>query len=182
MAGPRPALLTMLIGAAALTAAMSAVGIASPVAQQSGNKAPATRLGTSIADDLARQQSKAAGEARALDLREQAIKAAQARLAASAQAAGQVPANGAPGGPNAEPVPDQFDTLARIYQAMKPAKAALVMSQLDIDVQYMVAKRMKERATAAILAAMDPQSAARLTMALAGKKPVAKKVAAAKLP
>lgn len=181
MAGPRPALLTMLVGAAALTAAMSAVGIASPVAQPSGNKAPATRLGTSIADDLARQQSKAAGEARALDLREQAIKAAQARLAASAQAAGQVAANG-PGGANAEPVPDQFDTLARIYQAMKPAKAALVMSQLDIDVQYMVAKRMKERATAAILAAMDPQSAARLTMALAGKKPVAKKVASAKVP
>jgi flagellar motility protein MotE (MotC chaperone) len=181
MAGPRPALLTMLIGAAGMTAAMSAVGIASPAAPPTDNSKPTTRLGTNIADDLARQRDKAAGEARALDLREQAVKAAQARLAASVQAAGQQP-GAAPAGPTGEPVPDQFDTLAKIYSTMKPAKAAPVFAQLDLEVQYLVAKRMKERATAAILAAMEPASAARLTMALAGKKPVAAKKVLARNP
>jgi flagellar motility protein MotE (MotC chaperone) len=184
MAGPRPLLLLMLVGAAATSGAMSAVGIASPAAPVT--KAPPTRLGVTIGDDLARRDSKAAQNARALDLREQAIKAAQARLDASLKAKKQgeadaiaasapVPASGAAPTPGMAEAPDQFDTLAKIYQAMKPAKAAPVFAQLDLEVQYLVAKRMRERNTAMILAAMDPQAAARLSMALAGKRPMLRK-------
>ena len=66
--------------------------------------------------------------------------------------------------------PDQFDDLAKIYQAMKPAAAALVLEQLDLDVQMRVAQRMRERSTAMILAAMTPKAAAALTMALARRQ------------
>ncbi|WP_010410974.1 magnesium transporter MgtE N-terminal domain-containing protein [Citromicrobium sp. JLT1363] len=52
---------------------------------------------------------------------------------------------------------------------MKPKQAAPVFEQLDIDVQIAVARKMRERSTAQILAAMTPQGAARLSMALAGK-------------
>ena len=180
----RPAMLVMLIGAAATSAAMSAAGIASPPHEAASAEphAPATRLGTAITDDIAQRDSKAAREARALDLREQAVKAAQARLAASLTAQQQAAGSPAAGQPGAAATPDQFDTLARIYAAMKPAKAAPVFAQLDLEVQYLVAKKMRERSAAMLLAAMEPDAAARLSMALAGKKPVLRKVKAGAVP
>jgi len=64
---------------------------------------------------------------------------------------------------------------------MKPAAAALVMEQLELDVQMRVAQRMRERSTAMIMAAMTPKGAAALTMALARRQAVrpAKTAAAA---
>jgi flagellar motility protein MotE (MotC chaperone) len=50
---------------------------------------------------------------------------------------------------------------------MKPAKAAIVFEQLDLDVQLKVARKMRERSTGMMLAAMTPKGAARLTMAMA---------------
>lgn len=179
MAAPRPALLSLLVGAATLSAMMSAMSIASPAPAGKGASAnaPASRMGAGISDDIAARDAREAEQARALDLKEQAIRAAQARLAASVKAKAQATPQTTPANaPNAAAAPapdtpDQFDTLARIYQAMKPAKAAPVFSRLDLDVQYMVARRMRERSTAMILAAMEPAAAARLSMALAGKRP-----------
>jgi flagellar motility protein MotE (MotC chaperone) len=171
----RPWLLTMLITSAALSAAIGAMATTAPAPPKVAS-APTTRLGAAIADDLKQRAAADAGQANALDLREQTLRAAQARLNATLKAKEQADqsatsnsaAGRAPGGAD---TPDQFDTLARIYQAMKPAKAAPVFSRLDLDVQYLVAKRMRERSTAMILAAMQPEAAARLSMALAGKKP-----------
>lgn len=170
----RPAALTMLIGAAAMSAAMSAVGLASPAPDKpplTTQAVPQSRLSVSIGDDIARRDSAAAGQKRALDLREQALKATQSRIDASLKAQQQAQA---PTGSVPTDAPDQFDSLAKIYTAMKPAKAAPVFAQLDLEVQYLVARRMRERSTAMILAAMEPQAAARLTMALAGKRPMAR--------
>lgn len=171
-----PWLLAMLMTSAALSAAIGAMATtASPVPPKAAS-APTTRLGVAIADDLKQRTATDARQASALDLREQTLRAAQARLNATLkakeqadQAATSNAGTGRTGG--AGDTPDQFETLARIYQAMKPAKAAPVFSRLDIDVQYLVAKRMRERSTAMILAAMQPEAAARLSMALAGKKP-----------
>ncbi|MDB5670946.1 MAG: signal peptide protein, partial [Alphaproteobacteria bacterium] len=63
----------------------------------------------------------------------------------------------------------------RIYQSMKPAKAAIVFEQLAMDVQMQVAKRMRDRSTAMIMAAMTPNGAASLSMALARKHPVVRR-------
>jgi len=127
---------------------------------------PETRLGVSIKKDIDEQSSAAARRARALDLREAAARAAEARLKADVEsrtAAASASAARADGGEAGE----QYDSLARVYQSMKPARAAAVFEQLDMDVQMQVAKRMRDRSTAAILASMSPAGAAALSMSLA---------------
>lgn len=148
-----------------LTAGMSAIANALTGA------AEPTRLGASIGDDLAARDRQTAQKARALDLREQAARAAEARL----RAAGTSPTSSQPGAdPSAAAPPpakvseeQRYAELARIYQAMKPKAAAQVLQQLALPLQVEVCRRMRERATALILAAMDPLKAASLTTAMA---------------
>ncbi|MBB6122773.1 MotE family protein [Sphingobium subterraneum] len=164
----RPLLLIMLTGAAALSAVAGVVGATAP--PPAAAPAPQNRMAATIDDAIASRDRMATANMRALDLREQAAKAAQARLSATLAAKQQQDS-----GPAADPsAPDQYDALAKIYQAMKPAKAAPVFEALDLEVQYLVAKKMRERSTAMLLAAMSPSGAARLTMALAGRKPLRK--------
>ncbi len=161
----RPSLLLMTAGAAALAVVANAATIASPGANQNANR---SRLGNLIEQDLSSADAAAAQRKRALDMREQATKAAQARLQAELEARQKEAAAAAQTGTAAaEPADAQYDELAKIYQAMKPAKAAVVFEQLDMEVQMKVAQRMRERSTAMILAAMNPRAAAALSMALA---------------
>lgn len=166
----RPSLLLLTAAASALAVVANASTIASTATQSNG--APKTRLGSSIDQDIAERDAAAARRKRGLDLREQATKAAQARLeadlAARQKEAEVAAAPGAAAGP-AEAPEAQFDELARIYQAMKPKAAAVVFEQLDMEVQMKVAQRMRERSTALIMAAMTPKGAAALSMALARK-------------
>ncbi len=165
----RPSLLLMTAVASALAVVANASTIAS-TATQSASK---TRLGSSIEQDLAQRDAEAARRKRGLDLREQATKATQARLEAdlaTRQKETEVAAApGAGAAAAAEPAEAQFDELARIYQAMKPRAAAVVLEQLDMEVQMKVAQRMRERSTALVMAAMTPKGAAALSMALARK-------------
>jgi flagellar motility protein MotE (MotC chaperone) len=126
----------------------------------------ATRLGSSIGSDLNARDTAAAQRKRALDMREQAAAAAEARIRAEAEANRKVAASAA-GGPGAQPAEAQFDELARVYQAMKPASAAPIFEQLTMEVQLKVAQRMRSRSTAMLLAAMTRDGAAALSMALA---------------
>ena len=99
-------------------------------------------------------------------MREKAARATEERLKAdlaNRTAAGATAASKGADGDAGE----QYDSLARIYQAMKPARAAIVFEQLDMDVQMQVARRMRDRSTGMILAAMTPRGAAALSMALA---------------
>lgn len=123
---------------------------------------PPTRLAVAIEGDVAAGDRAALDRKRTLDLREAAAQATEARL--KALLATQEPAGGKAGEAG-----EQFDVLARIYQAMKPARAAAVFEQLALDVQMQVARRMRDRATAQILASMTPRGAAELSMALARK-------------
>jgi flagellar motility protein MotE (MotC chaperone) len=166
----RPSLLLLTAAASALAVVANASTIATTATQ---SNAPKTRLGSSIDQDIAERDAAAARRKRGLDLREQATKAAQARLEADLAArqkeaeVAAAPA-GAAGGV-AEAPEAQFDELARIYQAMKPKAAAVVFEQLEMEVQMKVAQRMRERSTAMIMAAMTPKGAAALSMALARK-------------
>ena len=158
---PRPRLLAATALAAAFSIVANAVG-----AVTSQPMTVPTRLGVSIRQDIAEQAAVSAQRSRVLDLREQAARATELRLkedlAARAAAA-------KPDGAAAVIAGAQYDSLARVYQAMKPARAAPVFEQLDMDVQMQVAHRMRDRATALILAAMTPKAAADLSMALARK-------------
>ena len=166
----KPSLLMLMAAASAASVVANGVYAASPETRAEA-AAPKTRLGNEIGQGMSARDTAAAQRKRALDLREQAAKAAEARLKAGLEAQQQQAANTSGGGPGTPPAEnEQYEDLARIYQAMKPAKAAIVFEQLEMDVQMEVAKRMRERSTALILAAMNPKAAAELSMAMARGK------------
>lgn len=164
----------LLLTAAAATLGAVANGVDAAVAV--GESAvPKTRLGTQIEGELKDAKRKEAERRRALDLREQALKAARVRLErqqAEAKAAATPDAAPSAGGeaaaagtPTAEE--KRYSDLARIFQSMKPAKAAPVFEKLSADVQFQVAQRMRDRNAALMMQAMSPDAAAALGMALA---------------
>ena len=53
--------------------------------------------------------------------------------------------------------------LAKMYEAMKPAQAAPILSALDLDIILDIMGRMKERPAAKILACMDAGLAAQVS-------------------
>jgi flagellar motility protein MotE (MotC chaperone) len=61
-------------------------------------------------------------------------------------------------------------SLVKIYETMKPADAAQILSQLDMPILLQMLSHMKEAKTAPILAAMDPSKAQAITTALARKQ------------
>lgn len=152
---PRLSLLTLTAAAAA----MGVIANTAPLAIAAATDGGKSRLGSVIERDMSERDAAQLSRSRGLDLREQAQRAAEARLQAELD-------QRRPGA--SAPAPDaQFDELARIYQAMKPARAAAVFEQLDVEVQMKVAQRMRDRSTALIMGAMTPRGAAALTMALA---------------
>ena len=61
----------------------------------------------------------------------------------------------------------QLAGLVKMYSGMKPKKAAKIFNRLDLEVLKGLAKRIKPRAMAEILAAMETKAAQRLTLELA---------------
>lgn len=170
----RPSLLVMTAVAAGLSIFANGVTAALPAL---ADQPPPTRLGSAIEGDLGARDAATKKRTRALDMREQAARAAEARLKADMAARQEAAAVAKPAAGAVEASDPQFENLARIYQAMKPARAAVVFEQLELDVQMQVAQKMRDRSIAMILASMTPQGAANLSMALArrnanaGRKP-----------
>ncbi|WP_019831310.1 MotE family protein [Sphingomonas sp. PR090111-T3T-6A] len=184
--GWKPPLITMMMGAAGISAIANAMASATPAAAPVEAEVP-TRLGTSIQQSLRERDQALAGQKRALELREQAQRAAEQRLQSAMQSGQQAaPAPGTTPAPMNGTSAAPYDELARIYQAMKPAKAAPIFEKLELDVQIEVARRMRDRSTALLLASMSPDGAAELSMAMAGrhvvKAPPARVAARAETP
>lgn len=166
----RPTLLQLT----AFSALAASVGLGNAIANQ---PLETSRLGASIKENLAERDRAAAEQKRKLDLQKQVMQAAEGRLREQLgtnrpQAAGAPGAPGVVGGLPGQPaqpaLPDEaISNLARIYQAMKPAKAAVVMEKLGIDVQVKITKEIRERPMGMIMGAMSPDGAARLSAALA---------------
>lgn len=72
---------------------------------------------------------------------------------------------------------DEYKSLVKIYENMKPKDAARIFEELDMAILLPVAERMKERKLAPVLAKMKTNSAKALTAQLAKqrKAPVAQK-------
>lgn len=166
----RPTLLQLT----AFTALSASVGLGSAIANQ---PVETSRLGASIKENLADRDRAVAEQKRKLDLQKQVMQAAESRLREKL-GAGRPQAGGAPGAPvavgelpgqPAQPAlaDEAISNLARIYQAMKPAKAAIVMEKLGLDVQVKITKEIRERSMGMIMGAMTPDGAARLSAALA---------------
>jgi flagellar motility protein MotE (MotC chaperone) len=168
----RPSLLVMTAMAAGLSIFANGVTAALPAL---ADQPQPTRLGSAIQGDLGARDAATKKRNRALDMREQAARAAEARLKADMAARQEAATAAKPAVADAAaPSAPQYDNLA-----LKPARAAVVFEQLEMDVQMQVAQKMRDRSTALILASMTPQGAANLSMALArrnanaGKKPAA---------
>ena len=71
-------------------------------------------------------------------------------------------------------------SLVIMYEAMKPKDAARVFDRLNLDVLVPVVQQMNPRKMSEVLAAMSPERAEKLTIALAtsGRGPMPDRVAA----
>lgn len=170
----RPRLLVLTAIAATVSIVANAVGAVTAASE------PTTRLAVSIQKDIAEQTRAAAARNRALEMREQVVRATEERL--KAKLAEQAAAAAKSGSADAAESGEQYESLARVYQAMKPARAAPVFEQLSMDVQMQVARRMRDRSMGMILAAMTPDGAAALSMSLARKSAVAPAAAVPRTP
>ncbi|MEE8505889.1 MAG: hypothetical protein V3S40_06690 [Kiloniellales bacterium] len=69
-----------------------------------------------------------------------------------------------------EQTENQYKSLVKIYETMKPKDAARIFEELEMAVLLPVVERMKERKTAPILAKMNPIKAKALTVELAKRR------------
>lgn len=60
----------------------------------------------------------------------------------------------------------RLQSLAHMYEQMKPMEAARILDQLDVPVVLTMLSRMREQKAAPILATMDPAKAKAVTLAL----------------
>jgi flagellar motility protein MotE (MotC chaperone) len=67
---------------------------------------------------------------------------------------------------------NQYKSLVKIYENMKPKDAARIFEELDMSILLPVSERMKERKLAAVLAKMNTTSAMALTTQLAQRRNV----------
>jgi flagellar motility protein MotE (MotC chaperone) len=155
-----------------MTATMAgAAAVANVVAAASPAPQGKTRLGVAIERSMRDRDQALDKRNRALDLREQAARAAEQRLHNDVKAEAEEAAAASPGSAGVKTQQDAvFGNLARIYQTMRPNKAAPIFENLALDVQVQVAKRMRERQIALIMSQMSPEAAVDLSMALAGRK------------
>ena len=65
--------------------------------------------------------------------------------------------------------------LVKIYEGMKPADAAKILNNMDINVVVEIANAMKEDNAAKIISKMDTNKAKELTIKLAEQKRLAAK-------
>ncbi|MCP8937332.1 hypothetical protein NK718_02285 [Alsobacter sp. SYSU M60028] len=119
---------------------------------------------------------------RELDLREEALKAADKRLEQRLNELREIETKGTA----AKSEPDaSLRSLVTMYETMKPKEAARVFEKLELPVLVPVVTAMNARKMAEVLAAMSPESASRLTVELAkgaARPPAPSPVAGAALP
>lgn len=63
----------------------------------------------------------------------------------------------------------QAAKLSKVYEAMKPAQAAPILSSLDLDIVLQILRNMKDRQAAKILAAMNPALAAEISTRMSAR-------------
>jgi flagellar motility protein MotE (MotC chaperone) len=112
-------------------------------------------------EDLERQ---ARDREQALDLREGLLKAAEKRLDDKIAKLGELQASLDALLKKYDSKTDaQLQSLVKTYEAMKPRDAARIWDELDMSVLIQLVEHMREQKAAPILAAMNPDTAKRVT-------------------
>ena len=133
---------------------------------------PATVEGLEdVAVDLVQRRARLGEREQRLDLREAALVEAEKLLA---QRAAELDRQRAELTAQETALGEQDEAriaqLAKVYEAMKPKQAAEVFEGLDLRLLVAVTQRMREAKVAAVLAAMSPAKAQRLTTELASRR------------
>ncbi len=139
--------------------------VAGPVLDPASRKTKAERA---ILEGLANRRKTLDKRARELELRENLLKAAQKRVEAKiaelkvieSRIEGELKKRD--DGRKAE-----YQRLVQMYSNMKPKDAARIFDRLDMNVLTGLVRNMKPRVMSAILAAMKPAAAERLTLEIA---------------
>ncbi len=124
-----------------------------------------------IARELQRRRTEVLELQAALALREAAVRAAEADLAAQVDRleAFKRQLEALVGEAEAEEE-ERLQQLVRMYESMRAKSAAAIFDRLELPVILAVAERMREARMAAILAAMDPARARVVTSELARER------------
>lgn len=121
----------------------------------------------SIVERLGERREELQQRSRDMDAREQLLEEAERRLDTRAGEIRAKEGQGAAAGGAADPRAAALKGLVTMYETMKPKEAARVFERLPQDVLVPVVRLINPRKMAEILAAMSPDSAEKLTVALA---------------
>jgi flagellar motility protein MotE (MotC chaperone) len=132
---------------------------------------PASPAQEALVARIGEQRDELERRLRDLDMREELLAAAERRL--EERLGGQAPPVQGGGDPQAQARPaaeENEEALARLvsmYEAMRPKDAARVFDRLALEVLVPLVEAMNPRRMAEVMAMMSPESAERLTIALA---------------
>ena len=131
----------------------------------------ATDAELDVLQRLAKRRTELDERARALELREGILKAAEQRMDQKIEELKKIQAavEDLVRKRDAEHE-EKIQSLVKIYETMKPKDAARIFEQLDLPILLDVIERMREAKTAPIMASMDPAKAKGVTAALAERK------------
>ena len=130
-----------------------------------------TKAERAILEGLSNRRKTLDKRARELELRENLLKAAEKRVEAkiaelkSIESRIEGELKKRDDGRKAE-----YDRLVQMYSNMKPKDAARIFDRLDLNVLTGLVRQMKPRVMSAILAAMKPAAAERLTLEIASTR------------
>lgn len=155
--------------APAASAAPAAPAVPPPVVT-SGPQISPTRTEMEVLESLAQRRKVLDQRERELQLRENLLRAAEARVESRIKELKSIEARiEAQLQKQEDERKEQQDRLVKMYTSMRPKDAAKIFNQMAPDVLSVLAGAMNPRAMSAILAEMDPAAAQRLTVELANK-------------
>lgn len=144
---------------------------------------PVSASERSILERLQSRRQELDARAREIDIRENLLKAAEARIAGRVKELKEVEARivtKTQEKNDAEAA--RFKGLVTTYEAMKPKDAAKVFDRLEMPVLYEIASQIAPRKMSDILGLMSPEAAERLTVELARRAGTDRTASAADLP
>lgn len=133
-----------------------------------GTAAPISPAERALLERLGERREEIDARMRELELRERLLDAAEKKLDSRVGDLKDLETKA--GGPAGKPPADEskaIKSLVIMYEAMKPKDAARVFDRLGLDVLVPVVQQMNPRKMSEVLAAMAPDRAEKLTVALA---------------
>lgn len=138
------------------------------VAAKGGGTEQLSKSEIAVLESLSKRREELERRAKALDMREHLVGAAEKRLQDRVAELKQIQADiDKTIDKKDEQSEERLASVVKMYESMKPKDAARIFERLDMGVLLDVVKRMSPRKMASVLSQMDPVSAQELTVELA---------------